>query len=100
MGGRKLGFELLEFIEGEVWLSCACGNEVGVEFEVREVFAVGAVVAGEPVEEVIEFLDEVTSIFGGDGFGVVGCCVAYFVNDAEFGEKVVLEVVFKGLLVN
>ena len=51
-------------------------------------------------EEVIEFLDEATSIFGGDGFGVVGCCVAYFVNDAEFGEKVDLEAVFKGLLVN
>lgn len=48
----------------------------------------------------MEFFDEVTSIFGGDGFGVVGCCVAYFLNDAEFWEKVGLEVVFKGLLVN
>lgn len=90
----------MEFIEGEVWFGCVCGNEVGVEFEVREVFVVGVVVVGELVEEVMEFFDEVMSIFGGDGFGVVGCCVVYFVNDVEFWEKVGLEVVFKGLFVN
>ena len=108
--GLVFGFELgdlgLKSLELSLNLFLAVGvrrlrNMLGVEVFGVELATVGAVVAGEPIEEVVEVFYTAQGIAGADGAIAMGGLVAEFMDEADFVEEVGrVEVFFEGAFVD